>query len=87
MSEQWFNRDPKHVVGNTLKGEKMSKTRIFVSSTCFDLSQVREDIRNCIVNLGYEPLLSEYPSFPVYPDLSTIENYNKNVRENTNLFF
>jgi hypothetical protein len=65
----------------------MSKTRIFVSSTCFDLSQVREDIRNCIVNLGHEALLSEYPSFPVYPDLSTIENCKKNVRENTDLFF
>lgn len=64
----------------------MSKTRVFVSSTCFDLSQVREDIRNCLIQLGHDPLLSEYPSFPVSPDLGTIENCKKNVRENTDIF-
>jgi len=31
--------------------------------------------------------MSEYPSFPVCPDLSTIENCKKNVRENTDIFF
>lgn len=65
----------------------MSKTRVFVSSTCFDLSQLREDIRNCIIQLGHEPLLSEYPSFPVSPDLGIVENCKKNVRENTDIFF
>lgn len=65
----------------------MSKTRIFVSSTCFDLAQIREDIRNCVIGLGHEALLSEYSSFPVYPDTSTVENCKKNVRENTDIFF
>lgn len=64
----------------------MSKTRVFVSSTCFDLNQIREDIRNCIIQLGHEPLLSEYPSFPVSPDLGTVENCKRNVRENTDIF-
>ncbi len=64
----------------------MSKTRIFVSSTCFDLSQVREDIRSLILKLGHEPLLSDYPSFPVLPELGAIENCKRNVRENTDIF-
>lgn len=64
----------------------MSKTKIFVSSTCFDLSQVREDIRALVLKLGHEPLLSDYPSFPVLPDLGAIENCKRNVRENTDIF-
>jgi hypothetical protein len=58
----------------------MDRTRIFVSSTFFDLEQVREDIRATIANLGHEPLLNEYPSFPTLPDLDTIENCRKVVR-------
>lgn len=65
----------------------MAKTRIFVSSTCFDLTQIREDLRKAIIDLGHEVLLSEYPSFPVLPELGTIENCKKNVRENTDIFF
>lgn len=59
----------------------MSRTRIFVSSTFFDLAQVREDIRAAIIQLGHEPLLNEYPSFPVSPDLDTVENCRKAVKE------
>jgi Domain of unknown function (DUF4062) len=58
----------------------MNRTRIFVSSTFFDLEQVREDIRTTITQLGHEPLLNEYPSFPVLPDLDTVENCKKAVR-------
>jgi hypothetical protein len=64
----------------------MSKTKIFISSTCYDLSQVRDDIKICIEQLGHEPLLSEYPSFPILPDLGIIENCTKNVRDGTDLF-
>lgn len=64
----------------------MSKTRIFVSSTCYDLAAAREDIRNCLLGLGHEPLLSEYASFPVSPDLRTLENCRKNLREHTDIF-
>lgn len=58
----------------------MSRTKIFVSSTFFDLAQVRDDIRTTILQLGHEPLLNEYPSFPVSPNVDTIENCKKAVR-------
>jgi hypothetical protein len=58
----------------------VSRTKIFVSSTFFDLAQVREDIRTTILQLGHEPLLNEYSSFPVTPNIDTIENCKKAVR-------
>jgi hypothetical protein len=58
----------------------MDKTKVFVSSTFFDLEQVREDIRSALTSLGHEPLLNEYSSFPILPDLDTIENCKKVVR-------
>jgi hypothetical protein len=58
----------------------MTRTRIFVSSTFFDLAQVREDIRATINSLGHEALLSEYPQFPTLPTLDTIENCRQAVR-------
>ena len=63
----------------------MSKTRIFVSSTCYDLSAVREDLRAHLVALGHEPLLSEYPSFPIDPDDTTVGNCKRNVQQNTDI--
>jgi len=58
---------------------------IFVSSTCYDLGQVREDLRSFIEQLGYEPLLSEYPSFPIDPSLDTIENCRRRVAQNADI--
>ncbi len=63
----------------------MSKTRVFVSSTCFDLGAVREHLRERLMALGHEPLCSEYPSFPVAPDESTIDNCKKVVREHADI--
>jgi hypothetical protein len=63
----------------------MSKTKIFVSSTCYDLAAVRESLREHILKLGHEPLLSEYPSFPVNPDETAIANCTKNVQKNTDI--
>jgi hypothetical protein len=62
------------------------KTRIFVSSTYFDLSQVRENLRDSLLQIGHEPILSEFPSFPIFPELNTIDNCKKAVRENTDIF-
>lgn len=51
------------------------KPSIFVSSTCYDLKQIRRDIREFIeADLGYEAILSEYDSFPIDPDKDTINN-------------
>jgi Domain of unknown function (DUF4062)/HEPN domain len=58
----------------------MDRTKIFVSSTYFDLAQVREDIRTSISQMGHEPLLSEYSSFPTLPDIGTVENCKKAVQ-------
>jgi hypothetical protein len=63
----------------------MSKTRIFVSSTCYDLAAVREDLRRYILQLGHEPLLSEYPSFPVNPDEPAIAICRKNVEAHSDV--
>lgn len=59
---------------------------IFVSSTCYDLYQIRTDLRNFLTNLGVEPLLSESPAFPVSPDTKTIENCVNTVKERADVF-
>jgi len=37
----------------------MATPRVFVSSTCYDLKYIRENLRYFIRTLGYEPILSE----------------------------
>ena len=63
----------------------MNNARIFVSSTCYDLSAVREDLRAFITDLGHVAVLSEYNSFPINPQESAIDNCRKNVREHTDI--
>src|SRR5689334_11666275 len=64
----------------------MGPLSIFVSSTCFDLRALREHLRAEISALGHLPIPSEYPSFPVAPDLSTIDNCRRVVRESADVF-
>ena len=45
----------------------MAGVNIFISSTCYDLSQVRPDLRDFISGLGYNPMMSEQKSFPNNP--------------------
>lgn len=62
------------------------KPAIFVSSTCFDLKQIRQDIRDFIEDdLGYEAVLSEYDSFPIDPDIDTVENCLRVVEERADI--
>ena len=65
----------------------MSQTKIFISSTCYDLNQLRANLADCIKEIGHIPLISEYPSFPIYPELTTIEICKENVSKNADLFF
>ena len=52
----------------------MQKPTVFVSSTCYDLKQVREDIKEFIENdFGFRAMLSEFNSFPVDPCAGTFE--------------
>ena len=37
-------------------------------------------------DLGHIPLLSEFPTFPILPDLKTVENCKRNVAANTDVF-
>lgn len=38
----------------------MAAFKVFISSTCYDLSMVRSELRSFIYNLGHEPIMSEY---------------------------
>ncbi|MBL7198403.1 MAG: DUF4062 domain-containing protein [Candidatus Omnitrophica bacterium] len=49
----------------------MAIPRIFVSSTCYDLKYIRENIKYFVRNLGYEPILSEEGSVYFNPKQHT----------------
>lgn len=63
----------------------MNNINIFVSSTCFDLSQIRIDLSDFIKLSGHNPILSEFENFPISPELNTIENCIKIVKENADI--
>ena len=58
---------------------------VMVSSTFYDLRQIRDDLRQFIEGLGYQPLLSEHPSFPIDPDATTIENCRRRVEQDADV--
>lgn len=59
---------------------------VMVSSTFYDLKQVRQDLATFLLDaLGYRPLLSELQSFPVNPDLDTVENCTRRVEEDADV--
>jgi hypothetical protein len=58
-----------------------SKPRVFISSTIYDLRDLRSSLKYWLEELGYEVLLSDYSDFPVNPNensyqacLETIDN-------------
>ena len=55
---------------------------VFVSSTCYDLKQIRHFIED---DLGYEAILSEYDSFPIDPDKDTINNCLRVVEQRADI--
>lgn len=38
----------------------MANLKVFISSTCYDLSLLRFEMRDFIVSMGYEPVMSDY---------------------------
>ncbi len=56
---------------------------VTVSSTFFDLEQIRADLAAFLDDIGYRPLLSELPSFPIDPNADTIENCRLRAYEAT----
>jgi hypothetical protein len=63
------------------------KPSIFVSSTCYDLGQVRLNIKSLIEGLGLTPVLSEHGSFPVNVSSDTISNCLENVQNKADILF
>ncbi|MHB9073386.1 MAG: DUF4062 domain-containing protein [Desulfobaccales bacterium] len=49
----------------------MAIPRVFVSSTCYDLKYIRENLKYFIKRLGYDPVLSEEGSIFFNPSLHT----------------
>jgi hypothetical protein len=49
----------------------MASPKVFVSSTCFDLGEVREQLSRFIEQFGFEPVLSENGDVFYHPDLHT----------------
>lgn len=52
----------------------MAKPRVFVSSTFYDLRQVRADLEQFILSMGYEPILNERGTIP-YGSEEKLEEY------------
>lgn len=49
----------------------MAGLRVFISSTCYDLSVIRSQLRIFIQNLGFEPLMSDYSDLLYDPRIHT----------------
>ncbi len=49
----------------------MAEMRVFVSSTCYDLSLLRSQLRTFIRNMGYEPIMSDYEDILYDPRIHT----------------
>lgn len=63
----------------------MASPKVFVSSTCFDLGEIREQLKRFIQSFGFEPVLSENGDVFYHPDLHTHESCVHEV-SNSQLF-
>lgn len=63
----------------------MANPRVFISSTCYDLSEVRDSLIEFIESYGFEPVLSERGDVFYHPDIHTHDSCLKEV-ENCQLF-
>ncbi|MDR0910206.1 MAG: DUF4062 domain-containing protein [Spirochaetaceae bacterium] len=52
----------------------MAKPRVFISSTFYDLRQYRQDLKQFIISMGYEPVMNEEGHIP-YDKEEEIEKY------------
>jgi uncharacterized protein DUF4062 len=64
----------------------MKVPAVFVSSTFYDLKQIRADLRDFITTLGLTPVISEFDSFPIDPTIPAVENCLKVVDQNADIF-
>jgi len=69
----------------TVEGRRLPS--VFVSSTCTNLKEVRQDIKSFIeVQYGFESLLSEFETFPVDNNCGTVENCIIALNERADIF-
>ncbi len=59
---------------------------VFISSTCYDLAQIRQDLSIFIESLGMTPILSETPSFPIDPNIDAVANCLACVKNRADIF-
>ena len=64
----------------------MKAPAVFVSSTFYNLKQIRADLKDFITEMGLVPVISEYDSFPIDPSLSAVENCLKVVDQSADIF-
>ncbi len=57
----------------------MALLKVFISSTCYDLGMVRAELRNFIINLGHEPIMSDYNDVLFDPKGHTHESCIKEI--------
>ena len=58
----------------------MSILKVFISSTCYDLDNVRDGLRDFIYNIGYEPVMSDYGDVLYDPRIHTHTSCIEEVR-------
>lgn len=63
----------------------MASPKVFISSTCYDLLQIRDNLFEFIKSIYFEPVLSEKGDIFFHPDLHTHESCINEV-ENCQLF-
>ena len=63
----------------------MAKPRIFISSTYYDLKDIRSSLDNFVESLGFEPILSEKGNIAYTPDTPLDESCYREV-ENADVF-
>lgn len=63
----------------------MATPKVFVSSTCYDLKEIRDNLYEFIESLGYTPVFSDKNDVFYHPDLHTHEACIKEI-ENCQLF-
>ena len=64
----------------------MRSLSVFVSSTCYDLRQIRADLREFLERSGFDAVLSESNGFPIAPDASILDNCLRAVEQRADIF-
>ncbi|MCW3102745.1 MAG: hypothetical protein JWO09_1185 [Bacteroidetes bacterium] len=58
----------------------MASLKVFVSSTCYDLNIVRAQLRSFLINLGHEPVMSDYNDVLFDPRSHTHESCIQEIK-------